>query len=197
MSFMFLTLVHDQRRAGFLEAWQFQFYRRSRSIWSKPSRAVGQYWRTCKGPCSRSAEPKVGWLSFLNFESCVWLGWHLPSHLDLWCVALEAEQILIFIVMPWTAIDKSARLAFEDDRIEDPGLPSTPLSASYVQVLHSGWLCSPPRYEWFRVGQVRVSFQLIRFTESKERKITFYASKKTHHEKIILGFLGRRVLSPV
>lgn len=40
------------------------------------------------------------------------------------------------------------------------------------------------------------SFQVIRFTESKEMKITFYASK-THHEKIILGSLGRRVLSPV
>lgn len=41
------------------------------------------------------------------------------------------------------------------------------------------------------------SFQVIRFTESKDGKITFYVSKKTYHEKIILGFLGSRVLSPV
>lgn len=82
---VFLTQAYDPGRAGSLEAWQFQFYRRGRSIWLEPSRAVGWYQCLCQGPCSRSIEPRVEWLTFW-ISNIVWPDWLLPSHLDLRCV---------------------------------------------------------------------------------------------------------------
>lgn len=57
-------------------------------------------------------------------------------------------------------LKRASALAFEDGRIKD--LAYAPWFASHAQVLHSGWLCSPPRYEWFRVGRVSVRvFKLL------------------------------------